>query len=157
MYVLLCFVITYFPKFFLLFFFLKHIFIIKKLFYTLSSDMLSFLYRWDYCWKCEFDTDVKIDRKLLPWWRTIRFLLKSTSKHSKKMDIIVIFILQEMKNSNFVWQNCAEENVNAIWRKLREMKFNWIGKLQVRLTTFHMYFLREIVLAHFQSLFGMKK
>ena len=30
------------------------------------------------------------------------------------MDIIVIFILQEMKNSNFVWQNCAQENVNAI-------------------------------------------
>ena len=73
------------------------------------------------------------------------------------MDIIVIFILQEMKNSNFVWQNCAQENVNAIWRKLREMKFNWIAKLQERLTTFHMYFLREIVLAHFQSLFGMKK
>ena len=22
--------------------------------------MLSFLHRWDYCWKCEFDTDVKI-------------------------------------------------------------------------------------------------
>ena len=22
--------------------------------------MLSFLHRWDYCWQCEFDTDVKI-------------------------------------------------------------------------------------------------
>ena len=73
------------------------------------------------------------------------------------MDIIVIYILQETKNFSFVWQNCAQENVNAIWRKLTEMKFNWTGKLQVRLTTFRMYFLREIVLAQFQSLFGMKK
>ena len=39
-------------------FFLSNIFIIKK--YT-SSEMLSFLYRWDYYWKCEFDTDVKIE------------------------------------------------------------------------------------------------
>ena len=73
------------------------------------------------------------------------------------MDVIVIYILQETKNFSFVWQNCAQENVNAIWRKLTEMKFNWTGKLQVRLTTFRMYFLREIVLAQFQSLFGMKK
>ena len=73
------------------------------------------------------------------------------------MDIIVIYILQETKNFSFVWQNCAQENVNAMWRKLTEMKFNWTGKLQVRLTTFRMYFLREIVLAQFQSLFGMKK
>ena len=26
--------------------------------------MLSFLCRWDYCWKCEFDTDVKIDVRI---------------------------------------------------------------------------------------------
>ena len=27
--------------------------------------MLSFLYRWDYCWKCEFDTDIKIEQKII--------------------------------------------------------------------------------------------
>ena len=37
---------------------LKHIFIIKRF---ISSEMLSFLHRWDYLWKCEFDTDVKIE------------------------------------------------------------------------------------------------
>ena len=38
--------------------------IIKKLFYSVvqtSSEMLSFLYRQDYCWKCEFNTDFKIE------------------------------------------------------------------------------------------------
>ena len=29
--------------------------------YTIKSEMLSFLHRWDYSWKCEFDTDVKIE------------------------------------------------------------------------------------------------
>ena len=26
-----------------------------------SSEMLSFLPRWDYCWKCESDIDVNIE------------------------------------------------------------------------------------------------
>ena len=26
-----------------------------------SIEMLPFLHRWDYCWKCELDTDVKIE------------------------------------------------------------------------------------------------
>ena len=39
---------------------LKHdIFITKHT----SSKMLSFLHRWDYCWKCEFDKDAKMNRK----------------------------------------------------------------------------------------------
>ena len=36
-----------------------NIFITKKLAQT--SEILSFLPRWDYCWKCEFDTDVKTE------------------------------------------------------------------------------------------------
>ena len=27
--------------------------------------MVSFLYRLDYCWKWEFDTDVKIEQKII--------------------------------------------------------------------------------------------
>ena len=30
-------------------------------FYHKEIMMLSFLHRWDYCWKCEFDVDVKIE------------------------------------------------------------------------------------------------
>ena len=53
------------------FFSLKHaIFIIKSCFTALclqytSSELLSFLHHWDYCWKCEFNTDVKIKRKII--------------------------------------------------------------------------------------------
>ena len=36
-----------------------NIFIIKKL--HKLSKMLSFLPRWDYCWKCEFGTDLKTE------------------------------------------------------------------------------------------------
>ena len=41
---------------------LLDIFIIKKIVlqHTLS-ETLSFLHRWNYCWKCEFDTDVKME------------------------------------------------------------------------------------------------
>ena len=34
------------------------------------------------------------------------------------------------------------------------MNRNWTGKLQVFAYTFRLYFLKEIVLAHFQNLFG---
>ena len=38
--------------------------IIKKLFFSVvqtSSEMFSFLHRQDYYWKCEFNTDFKIE------------------------------------------------------------------------------------------------
>lgn len=52
----------------LLCFFLKQfyvMFIIKKKFYNVvhnftSSRIISFLHNWDYCWKSEFNTNVKI-------------------------------------------------------------------------------------------------
>ena len=31
------------------------------MFYHKEIMTLSFLHRWDYCWKCEFDIDVKIE------------------------------------------------------------------------------------------------
>ena len=27
--------------------------------------MLLFLHRWDYCWKCEFDADAKIEKEII--------------------------------------------------------------------------------------------
>ena len=54
--------VTCFAKNFLLLFFFSHIFFTKKLFYnTHQSEVLPFLHRWVCCWKCEFDTDVKIE------------------------------------------------------------------------------------------------
>ena len=58
---------TCFVKVFRLWFFsLKQFYdisIAQKLFFNAahaSNEMLSFLYRWDYCWKYEFDTDVNM-------------------------------------------------------------------------------------------------
>ena len=34
---------------------------------------------------------------------------------SKKKDVLVIFILQETKNSNLFDENCTQENVDAIF------------------------------------------
>ena len=39
--------------------FCQDILIIKNDAVQISSKMLSFFHRWDYCWKSEFDTDVK--------------------------------------------------------------------------------------------------
>ena len=60
-----------------------NIFTIKKL--HTSSEMLSFLPRWDCCWKCEFDTDLKVEN-YSQWWTTIIiknkvFIKKYTSKY----------------------------------------------------------------------------
>ena len=63
--------------------------------------MLSFLHRWDYCWKCEFDINVKIenynhhDGEQLLFYKQVRI-----KTQCKKKDVLVIFILlQEMMNS----------------------------------------------------------
>ena len=66
---------------------------------------------WDYCWKCEFDTDVKIgnyyhDGKELGFYEKVHIKTQSWKK-----DVLVIFILQEMKNSNLFDKNCNQENV----------------------------------------------
>ena len=104
--------------------------------------MLSFLHRWDYCWKCEFDIDVILvkienynhhDRQQLLFYKKVHI-----KTQSKMKDVLVIFILLlEMKNSKFFFdKNCTQENIkchNWTWRKLTWMNCNWTGKLQVTL------------------------
>ena len=74
--------------------------------------MLSLLHRWDYCRKCEFDTDVKIenyyhcDEEQLGFYKNVHI-----KTQGKKKDVLVIFILQETKNPNLFDKNCAQENV----------------------------------------------
>ena len=104
--------------------------------------MLSFLHRWDYCWKCEFDIDVRIENYNHHDGEQITFFIeKYISKHikiqSRKENVLVIFVLlQETKNSNLFDKNCIQENVkchNSGWRKLIWMNHNRTGKLQVTL------------------------
>ena len=65
-----------------------------------------------YCWKCEFDTDVKIENYDHHDGEQLIFYKKLHIKtQSKEKDVPVIFILlQETKNSNL---NYAQENVKC--------------------------------------------
>ena len=96
------------------FFFLSklyYIFVIKK---HTSSEMLSFLHRWNYSWKCEFDTDIKIEQKIIiTMMENNKVFIKKVhiKTQSKKKDVLVIFALQETKSFNLFGKNCTQENV----------------------------------------------
>ena len=91
--------------------------------------MLSFSHRWDCCWKCEFDIDIKIENYNHHDREQLFFIKKYISKHSKKKDVIVIFVLlEETENFNLFDINCTQEKAkcyNSIWRKLTWMNRNW--------------------------------
>ena len=82
---------------------------------TTSSEMLSFLRCWDYCWKCEFDTDVKIENYYHHDEEQSGFHEKVRIKtQSKKKDVLIMFILlQKTKNSNLFDKSCTQENVKC--------------------------------------------
>ena len=89
--------------------------------------MISFLYRWDYCWKCEFDTDVKIgnyyhhDGEQLGFYKKVYIKRQSMKKH-----ILIIFIvLQETKNSSLFDKNYTQENVRC-YIQHEESWLKWI-------------------------------
>ena len=88
-------------------------FIIKKS--DTSSEMLSFLLRWDYCWKCKFGTDIEIEIYYHHDGEQVGFYMKKVciKTQSKKKYVLVIFILQETKNSNLFDKNCTQENAKC--------------------------------------------
>ena len=56
--------------------------------------MLSFLHCWDFCWKFEFDSDVKIENYNHHDEEQLFFYKKVHIKtQSKKKDVLVIFII----------------------------------------------------------------
>ena len=75
--------------------------IINNFFYNkvqMPSVMLSFLHSYDYCWKCDFDTDINIE------WKRITTMMENNqlfikkyyiSKHTswEKKNVFVIFLL----------------------------------------------------------------
>ena len=79
--------------------------------------MLSFLYRWDYCWKFEFDINVKIenyghhDKEQLLFHKKVHI-----KTQSQKKDVGVVFILlQETKNSNLFDKNCTHRAIGSFF------------------------------------------
>ena len=88
-------------------FFLSNVFIIKHT----SSEIISFLHRRDYCWKCEFGQN-RIENDYQHDGEQLGFYKKSTYQNTEQA-VLVIFILQETKNSNSFDKNCAQEDVKC--------------------------------------------
>ena len=76
-----------------------------------SSEILLFLHRWDYCLESEFDKDVEIENYYQHDGEQLGFHKKVHIK--TEQDVLVIFILQETKNSNLFNKNCAQEDVKC--------------------------------------------
>ena len=102
--------------------------------------MLLFLYRWDYCWKYEFDTDFKIEQCITMTENNYFFIKKYISKHRAKSN--ALYYCKKRRTAimcyNLFDKNCTQEkpqeNVkchNSTWRKLTWMNRHWTGKLQV--------------------------
>ena len=65
--------------------------------------MLLFLHHWDFCWKCEFDTDVKKENHYHYAGKQAGFIISKDTKQKK--DVFVIFVLQETENYNLFDKN----------------------------------------------------
>ena len=80
--------------------------------------MLSVLHRWDYCWKCEFDTDVKIENCYHHDGEQLGFYEKL---HIKTQCILVIFDIARNEEFQFIWQKLysrERQMLHSTWRKL---------------------------------------
>ena len=115
--------------------------------------MLSFLHCWGCCWKCQFDTDVKIenyahhDGEQLLFIKKVYFKKKLHIKtQSKRKDVLVIFILliynplyycKKRRTPIYLIKTVLKRTLkrtlfhNSIRRKLTWVNRNWTGKLQV--------------------------
>ena len=82
------------------------------------------------------------------------FIKKYIKTQSKKKDVLVIFILQETKNSNLFDKYCTRANFKYHTAHEKLVWLNWLNRSITSNTTFRLYFLKETVVAHFQNLFG---
>ena len=86
-----------------------------------QTRCLSFLHRWDYCWKCEFDTDVKIEKyyhhdgKQLGFYKTVHI---KRHRLSKRKDVLAVFVLQETNYSNLFDKKPSKSNAIFSMKKV---------------------------------------
>ena len=131
--------------------------------------MLSFLHRWDCCWKCQFDTDVKIENynhhdgeQFLQNFYKFIFTKVHIKTRSKNKGVLVIFILlpynplyycKKWRTPIYLIKTVLKRNLkrtfsysviqqlfhNSTWSKLTWMNLNWTGKLQVTLFSTYIF------------------
>ena len=71
--------------------------------------MLAFLHRWDYCWKCEFDTDVKTenynhhDGEQLLFYKKAHIKTQRKKKDVVEIFIILYYIIARNEEFQFIW------------------------------------------------------
>ena len=78
-------------------------------FYKKEVMMLAFLHRWDYCWKCEFDTDVKTenynhhDGEQLLFYKKAHIKTQRKKKDVVEIFIILYYIIARNEEFQFIW------------------------------------------------------
>ena len=93
--------------------------------------MLSFLHRWGYCWKFEFDADVKIENHYHYDGEQLSFLNKIYIKTRSKMkDLSCDLYIGRNENANLFDKNCTQENVKCHIQH-EESRLRWIVIEQV--------------------------
>ena len=109
-------------------------------FYHKEVMMLSFLHRWDYCWKCEFDINVKIenynhhDGEQLLFYKKVHIKMQC----EKKDVLVTLYYCKKWRIPIYLIKNVKCHN--STWRKLTWMNRNWTSKLQVSTTITNYYF-----------------
>ena len=89
--------------------------------------MLSFLHCWDAYWKCEVDTDVKIENYYYHDGEQLGFHKKTIYYNAEKD---VLRILPETKNFNLFDKNWTQENVKCHIQREKNSR-RWIVTEQV--------------------------
>ena len=71
--------------------------------------MLLFLHRRDYCWKCEFDADVKIEKydhhdgDQLLFYKKVHIKTQSQTKDVLIIFILCVYIIARNDEFQFIW------------------------------------------------------
>ena len=100
-----------------------------KLWHT-SSEMLSFLHRWDYCWKCEFDIDIKTENYITMMVNNYFFIVHIKTQSKKKDVHVILILMQRQRIPIYLIKLYSRERQMpySTWRKLTWMNRNWRGK-----------------------------
>ena len=99
--------------------------------------MLSFLHRWSYCWKCEFDTDVKIENYNHHKGEQLLFLKKNAYQKIEQKEgcscnlyIIALYYCKKRRIPSYLIKTVLKRRSNAIIQH-EESWLGWIVIEQV--------------------------